>query len=236
MPLSRLTMPKALRDSIRRDIGVDDFHGTPEQFNSDAVLPVYCTGQYKNTDVLLESPAYQLKGWTGSAANNVGIWARLAAFPQQLYSYWPSDNDVIMKLRFLRYRLYLTAAGRATLDGANARIVVQLKYGQSAVEENPDMTMMEWLHEVPAESGCEFYPEGGLFQTGGRDGNNEMDDRPSYVGISGDPRGLELWKAADTTSWHLSVFIENPDYSLRSAPASSTIAVWSYAQITRRKD
>ena len=231
-------MPKPLRDDMRRQLGVDDYRGTPEQFNSDAVIPVYCCGKYTEPkEVIFEEAKFALVAWAGVAELNVGLWtpSAYAGMAGYLHTNFPGRTDIQAKLDILRYRVDITSAGRATLNTAKARLLVELMYSQTIVEEETEMVVREWIHYCTAESGEKAKFQSGHWEANSGSTNDPTADRPRYgEGWCGEG-GWTLPKWSNCKAWYLRFRLEECDtLNPVNAPAGTLITVYDHAECSTR--
>ncbi len=234
MPLSRLSMPKALRDDMRTVLGVDDYRGTPEQLNSDAVIPVYnCNEKRDVPEEIFRGGAYAQVEPAGLTHDEIGVWCPTTLIDPSLYSNLPSRLDCALILPVLSFELYLNIAGRAALVAAGARIKAKLILSQNAVEEKTGMTMREWIYQITAGVGFVYEGRTNLFSTPSTSSTWVQGDRPRMFGnlSLGDPKGLRLDRLdLDINGYYLTFDCETEGYAPTAFPASTVIRVYSWAK------
>jgi hypothetical protein len=126
MPLSRMTVPKALRDRMTADLGLDGYQGTPEKINNDACLPVYIMGSAAGAEPFMSQHGF------GSGEEMVGTqiisrvecWGnRAGGLPIKMFDTYPNNSEFLLALNQLYGRITMTITGRATIAGNNSNTV-----------------------------------------------------------------------------------------------------------------
>lgn len=126
MPLSRMTVPKALRDRMSLDLGLDGYQGTPEKINNDAVLPVYVMGSAANAEPFMSEHGFGTgEEMTGvESVCRVECWGnRAGGLPSKMFNTYPNNTEFFLALNHLMGRVSLTAAGRAAVQAANSNTI-----------------------------------------------------------------------------------------------------------------
>lgn len=133
MPLSRMTVPKALRDRMSSDLGLDGYQGTPEKINNDAVLPVYVMGSAAMVEPFLSQHGFTTGEEQTNGLLNVcraSLWGspQVAIPSAKAFEMYPNNREYFLALNHLQGYISITASGRATIAGNNSNTIrVELK-------------------------------------------------------------------------------------------------------------
>lgn len=164
MPLSRMTVPKALRDRMSSDLGLDGYQGTPEKINNDAVLPVYVMGS-----AAMEEPFLSQHGFTiGEEQTNgllpvcrASIWGSPAVpIPSaKAFEMYPNNREYFLALNNMHGFISITSAGRSTIAGHNSNTVrVELKIDDGTDYAMP-WVLAQWKWNIGSFAGNFWYGE-----------------------------------------------------------------------------
>lgn len=236
MGLNRLDLPKSTRENIEGDLGVDDYKGTPEKFNTDAIIPVYQVGETKGNRILRSYVYDQTFDLSGLTDLTIPIWQTAPAPGVIVPEVMTIGLNHYVCLPWGRFQISFDAAGRAAMAAASCPHWMKIFF-QPVAPDGGGFDICEWLWRPEASAGIGLYDEGWIqSHTSARAGLASTplnSERPVMNPIWHDRRGPILHGNAGG-DWFFSCGIDTRYVAV--FPANTSLRMYIYAEVHRSYD